>query len=75
VRSAPTASVTVNRRIAVVEGGAFSVDVPAPDGALVLEAVAQGASGAKAAQTLAVTVDTSSAELTINEPAARPGDS
>jgi RHS repeat-associated protein len=61
-------AVEVNGQPAVVEGGAFHADVPAPGGRLALRALARSASGLLATDAVMVDVDSGAPGLTVDSP-------
>lgn len=67
--ASPLVGVTVNGVPAVVSGGSFTANVPAPNGPLVLQAVAEDAAGNQGTAGTTVTVDSVAPILTMTSPA------
>jgi hypothetical protein len=70
VSDASAVVVRVNGVTATVANGAFTATVPAADGPVTLQAVAEDAAGNTAAFSVPLTVDTAAPEVTIAAPAA-----
>lgn len=62
-------TVDVNGQTAVVDGGTFTAQIPATDGALTIRATATDAAGNNAAAEVAVTIDTKAPDISVSSPA------